>query len=48
MRFPIQLTILFPFISLYIAFVTPYFTEVSKIPTLGKIRGNYNNQQQNT
>jgi phenylalanyl-tRNA synthetase beta subunit len=36
MTFPIQLEILFPFISLNIAFVATYFTEVSKFPTLKK------------
>jgi len=45
MRLPIQLTILFTLISLNIAFVTPYFTEVTKIPTLQKRRENYSNQQ---
>jgi hypothetical protein len=46
MTFPIELTICFPFISLNIASVAPYFTEVSKIPTLEKRRDNYSKQQQ--
>jgi len=39
MSFPIQLEILFSFISLNITFVAPYLTEVSKVPTLEKKMG---------